>query len=108
MTWTLQTTAGSPRLFDLLRRARPVLLNLATPGRFINIAGYGRLSVVDARHTGPWHLPVIGQAPNPHAVLIRPDGHVAWVDTTGGATGLDQALTKWIGTPQGSRSQPAR
>jgi NAD(P)-dependent dehydrogenase (short-subunit alcohol dehydrogenase family) len=43
-----------------------------------------------------------------YAVLTRPDGHVAWVDTSGSATGLDQALTKWIGTPQGSRSQPAR
>jgi hypothetical protein len=64
--------------------------------------------VVDARYTGPWHLPVIGQVTDPHAVLIRPDGHVAWVDTSGSATGLDQALTKWIGTPRGSRSQPAR
>jgi 2-polyprenyl-6-methoxyphenol hydroxylase-like FAD-dependent oxidoreductase len=99
----LQTTAGSPRIFDLLHRAQPVLLNLATPGRFINIAGYDRLSVVDARYTGPCHLPVIGQVPHPHAVLIRPDGHVAWVDTGGSATGLDQALTKWIGTPQGNQ-----
>ena len=41
--------------------------------------------------------------PNPHAVLVRPDGHVAWVDTDGNATGLHAALTKWIAFRQGTR-----
>lgn len=58
--------------------------------------GYDRISIIDASYTGPWHLPVIGHVPNPHAVLIRPDGHVGWVDTDGTATGLQAALTKWI------------
>jgi hypothetical protein len=69
----LQTTTGSLRIFNLLHQARPVLLNLATPGRFTDAADYYRLSVIDASYTGPWHLPVIGHVPNPHAVLIRPD-----------------------------------
>ncbi|MGV0051998.1 FAD-dependent monooxygenase [Mycobacterium colombiense] len=93
----LQTTAGSRSLFTLLHQARPVLLNLAAPGRFTNADDYDRLSVVDASYPGLWHLPVIGCVANPHAVLIRPDGHVAWVDTDGNATGLLPALAKWTG-----------
>ena len=104
----VQTTSGSLRIFELLHKARPILLNLATPGRFNDITGYNRLAVIDASCTGPWHLPVIGQVSDPHAVLIRPDGHVAWVDLDGSAARLDQALTKWIGTPQPSQSQPAK
>jgi hypothetical protein len=84
------------------------LLNLATPSRFNDITGYNRLAVIDASFTGPWHIPVIRRVSDLHAVLIRPDGHVAWVDLDGSAARLDQALTKWIGTPQPSQSQPAK
>jgi 2-polyprenyl-6-methoxyphenol hydroxylase-like FAD-dependent oxidoreductase len=104
----VQTTGGSLRIFELLHKARPILLNLAMPGRFNDITGYNRLAVIDASCTGPWHIPVIGQLSDPHAVLIRPDGHVAWVDLDGSAARLDQALTTWIGTPQPSQSQPAK
>ncbi|WP_420329844.1 hypothetical protein [Mycolicibacterium aromaticivorans] len=57
---------------------------------------------------GPWHIPEIGLVSDPHAVLIRPDGHVAQVDLDGSAARLDQALTGWIGIPQQSQSQPAK
>ena len=30
-------------------------------------------------YAGAWELPVIGDVAAPTAVLIRPDGHVAWV-----------------------------
>jgi 2-polyprenyl-6-methoxyphenol hydroxylase-like FAD-dependent oxidoreductase len=95
----LQTTTGSRRLFSVLHPGRPVLLNFSAPGRFSEGGDHPRLSVIDAGYTGPWQLPVIGQVPAPHAVLIRPDGHVAWVDTDGTATGLYPALTKWVGAP---------
>ncbi|HTL34988.1 MAG TPA: hypothetical protein VL326_17785 [Kofleriaceae bacterium] len=36
--------------------------------------------------------------PSPGAVLIRPDGHVAWVGD-GTDAGLHDALTKWFGPP---------
>jgi hypothetical protein len=39
----------------------------------------GRLCLIDATYRGSWELPVIGSVPAPAAVLIRPDGHVAWV-----------------------------
>jgi 3-(3-hydroxy-phenyl)propionate hydroxylase len=45
-----------------------------------------------------WELPVFGAVTAPTAVLIRPDGHVAWVraDTDQGLAG---ALTTWFGPP---------
>jgi 2-polyprenyl-6-methoxyphenol hydroxylase-like FAD-dependent oxidoreductase len=95
----LQTPSGSRRLFSLLHGGRPVLLNLAAPGRFTEAGDYQRLSMIDAGYPGRLQLPVIGEVPSPRAVLIRPDGHVAWVDIDGTATGLRPALTKWVGTP---------
>jgi 2-polyprenyl-6-methoxyphenol hydroxylase-like FAD-dependent oxidoreductase len=75
----LVTADGSLRVFALLRDARPVLLNLGEPGIF-DIAGWrDRVLVVDAKCIGKWELPVIGAVASPGAVLIRPDGHVAWV-----------------------------
>ena len=49
---------------------------------------------ISARYAGPWELPVIGAVPAPSAVLVRPDGHAAWVGT-GSDAGLRDALTKW-------------
>jgi hypothetical protein len=54
------------------------------------------VQLVDASYDGAWELPVIGVVPPPAAVLIRPDGHVAWVGD-GTRTGLDEALTRWFG-----------
>jgi 3-(3-hydroxy-phenyl)propionate hydroxylase len=52
--------------------------------------------LVEAHYDGVWELPVIGVVPAPAALLIRPDGHVAWVaDHT--QNGLVDALTKWFG-----------
>ena len=59
-----------------------------------------RVQQVDADHTGPWVLPVVGTVPPPTAVLVRPDGHVAWVGE-GTTDGLDEALTTWFGSPAG-------
>ena len=52
--------------------------------------------MVDASYDGTWELPVIGEVTAPAAVLIRPDGHVAWVGD-GTRSGLDDALTHWFG-----------
>jgi len=43
-------------------------------------------------------LPVIGPVALPAAVLIRPDGHVAWAGGTGSAS-LSDALEAWFGRP---------
>jgi hypothetical protein len=94
----LVTADGAQRVFALLHAARPVLLNLAEPGAFDITPWADRVRLVDARYAGAWELPVFGAVSAPTAVLIRPDGHVAWV---GGGTdqGLRDALSTWFGPP---------
>jgi 3-(3-hydroxy-phenyl)propionate hydroxylase len=94
----LVTANGPLRVFTLLHNARPVLLNLGEPGG-IDIAPWAdRVQSIDASYVGPWELPALGAVTAPAAVLIRPDGYVAWV---GDATqlGLADALTTWFGPP---------
>ena len=89
---------GPVRAFRLLHPARPVLLNLARPGD-IEIAPWAdRVQLIDATYAGGWELPVLGAVPAPAAVLIRPDGHVAWIGDQA-QLGLTDALTKWFGAP---------
>jgi len=92
----LETADGPTRVFTLLHAARPVLLNLGAPGGFDISPWAGRVRLVDARYDGRWELPVLGAVAAPVAVLIRPDGHVAW---TGDLTDpeLPRALTTWFG-----------
>ena len=89
---------GPLRVFTLLHDARPVLLNLGEPGGFRITPWADRVQVIDATYAGTWELPVIGAVTAPTAVLIRPDGYVAWVgDRT--QLGLADALTTWFGPP---------
>ena len=94
----LVTADGPLRVFTLLHDARPVLLNLGDPGEFDVGPWATRVKLVDAISLGPWELPVVGQVTAPQAVLIRPDGHVAWVGGFSGP-GLLEALTSWFGPP---------
>ena len=94
----LVTPDGPQRVFTLLHRARPVLLNFGEPGGFDIAPWAGRVQLVDATTDGPWELPVLGPVPAPTVVLIRPDGYVGWVgDQT--QQGLAEALTTWFGPP---------
>ncbi|WP_281849357.1 FAD-dependent monooxygenase [Dyella sp. GSA-30] len=89
---------GATRVFTLLHGARAVLLNLGTPGGFDIAPWADRVRWVDARYDGVWELPVLGVVAAPVAVLIRPDGYVAWVGE-GSTQGLVEALTMWFGAP---------
>ncbi len=92
------TADGPRRVFALLHDARPVLLNLGVAGA-LDIAPWSdRVRRVDARYAGAWELPVLGVVTAPAAVLIRPDGYVAWVGD-GTDHGLRDALSKWFGMP---------
>jgi 3-(3-hydroxy-phenyl)propionate hydroxylase len=95
----LVTENGSMRVFMLLHEARGVLLNLGEPGRFDLTPRGERVRLVDAAYAGTWELPVLGEVAAPTAVLIRPDGHVAWVGENGARAGLTDALTSWFGQP---------
>jgi 2-polyprenyl-6-methoxyphenol hydroxylase-like FAD-dependent oxidoreductase len=94
----LATADGATRVFALLHEARPVLLNLGPPGGFDIAPWADRVRLVDADHDGPWELPVLGEVPAPAAVLIRPDGHVAWTGDLADPD-LPRALTTWFGRP---------
>jgi 3-(3-hydroxy-phenyl)propionate hydroxylase len=91
----LITPNGPLRVFALLHQARPVLLNLSAPASLTTAKD--RVQLVDASYDGVWELPVLGTVPAPAAVLIRPDGYVAWVGD-GTDRGLTDALTTWFGT----------
>ena len=92
----LVTTDGPLRVFTLLHDARPVLLNLDEPGS-VDIAPWAaRVRLIDATYVGTWELPALGVVTAPTAVLIRPDGYVAWVGE-GTQQGLTEALTTWFG-----------
>jgi len=92
------TDNGPLRVFTLLHDARPVLLNLGRPGGFDITPWADRVQLIDAQYNGVWELPVLGAVIAPTAVLIRPDGHVAWV-ADGAQPGLPDALTTWFGPP---------
>jgi hypothetical protein len=94
----LVTADGPVRVFTLLHEARPVLLNLGEPGDCDITAWADRVQPIDASYKGGWELPVLGAVSAPTAVLIRPDGYVAWVGD-GTHLGLPDALATWFGPP---------
>ena len=94
----LVTAKGPLRTFTLLHHARPFLLNFGEPGGFDIDPWADRVQLIDAEYAGTWELPAIGVVAPPSAVLVRPDGYVAWVgDHT--QQGLAGALTTWFGPP---------
>jgi len=95
----VRTGDGPPlRVYELLHGARPVLLDLGEPGHFDITPWADRVGFVEAAYEGVWELPVLGVVDAPAAVLIRPDGYVAWVGGPGDAdAGLAEALTRWFG-----------
>jgi len=92
----LATVDGTVRVFSLLHEAKPVLINLGDAGGLDIGPWADRVQLVDASYAGTWELPVLGEVGAPTAVLVRPDGHVAWVGD-GTDAGLREALTTWFG-----------
>ncbi len=94
----LVTANGPMRVYALLHKAQPVLLNFDKPGE-IDVTPWGdRVQLVDADYTGPWELPAVGPITPPVAVLVRPDGYAAWVGESADPK-LADALTSWFGPP---------
>jgi 2-polyprenyl-6-methoxyphenol hydroxylase-like FAD-dependent oxidoreductase len=90
----LHAARGPVRVADLLRGGRPVLVDLSDPPVAAAAAGWhDRVDVVTAREEGDR---TVG------ALLIRPDGYVAWAaapddDTAQVETSLPGALETWFG-----------
>lgn len=95
----LRTANGPLQVYDLLHTARPVLINLGEPDSFDITPWSDRVQLVDAKYAGSWELPALGTVAAVGAVLIRPDGHVAWVGDSANPTLFD-ALTTWSGQPR--------
>jgi 2-polyprenyl-6-methoxyphenol hydroxylase-like FAD-dependent oxidoreductase len=101
---SLDTGDGRTRVAELMRAARPVLLDFTTDGRV-------------AAATEAWDGPVTirtvkarQQAPPADALLIRPDCYVAWATGPGAAdpaAGLTDALRTWCGQPPSEPGAPA-
>ena len=94
----LVTPGGTVRVFTLLHEAHPILLSLGEPLGLDISPWADRVQAIDADYAGAWELPALGRVAAPAAVLIRPDGYVAWVGD-GTETGLRDALTTWFGSP---------
>jgi len=92
----LVTADGTLRVFSLLHDAWPVLLNFGEPGGFDITPWADRVQLIDVKHVSVWELPVLGAVSAPTAVLIRPDGYVAWVGERT-HVGLADALANWFG-----------
>ncbi|MEO7054904.1 MAG: FAD-dependent monooxygenase [Rhizomicrobium sp.] len=89
---------GPQRVFTLLHDARPLLLNFGNPNRFDITPWADRVRLIDAKYDGVWEIPALGVVGAPTAVLVRPDGYVAWVGDPN-HEGLPDALTTWFGRP---------
>jgi 3-(3-hydroxy-phenyl)propionate hydroxylase len=94
----LVTAKGPLRVFSLLHDARAVLLNFGVSGGFDIAPWADRVQLTDVQYVGTWELPAIGAVTAPTAVLVRPDGYVAWVPNLT-QVGLADALTTWFGPP---------
>lgn len=99
----LKTAGGASGVSELLHAGRPVLLDLGA-GAEVTAAAAGwadRVDVVEAvSEDEHWFVPAAGEIPAPAALLIRPDGHVAWATGTTGSpdiAALRRALTTWFG-----------
>lgn len=96
----IATAHGDTRIHRLLQQARPVLLVLNGNAVPETTEWQDRLEIITATTgTAPWAVPGVGAVAVPAAVLIRPDGYVAWASDDSATAGLADALRTWVGEP---------
>jgi FAD binding domain len=94
---TLHTERGRASVAELMRPARPILLDLADRADI-------RETARDWRHRVGIHTAETDHRPA-DALLIRPDAHIAWAAAIGepadtAAPALREALSCWFGAPR--------
>jgi 3-(3-hydroxy-phenyl)propionate hydroxylase len=88
----LVTDQGPLRVYTLPRDGHGAFINFNEPSRMDFTRWAGRVRIINAKYEGIWKLPGIETVAPPSAVLLRPDGYVAWVgDLT--QPGLLEALS---------------
>ena len=95
----VMSDGGVTRVYELMREGRSLLINLGERDALGLGDWANRVSLIEAEYDGAWELPVLGVVAAPTAVLVRPDGYVAWVQEDGAGAGLDAALSTWFGPP---------
>jgi 3-(3-hydroxy-phenyl)propionate hydroxylase len=96
----INTSSGTTTIYQLLHRATPVLLSFSDDAAVAEATAWaGRVTPVSATTgAGPWTLPDATTIPAPAALLIRPDGYVAWIsDGAPDLAVLRETLTTWCG-----------
>jgi hypothetical protein len=101
----IRTTSGESRVYSLLHSARPLLLNFGEPGRFGSACSATGVTLVEGATVSTWGIPLLGTVARPTAILVRPDGHVAWVDQASDQT-LKGALEQWFGFDAAAEQAP--
>lgn len=97
----LEVDGRPTRVFELLHDAEPLLVRFDAGAAPLDIAAsIDRLRVIAASADSTCELPLIGVVDVPPAVLIRPDGHVAWSGDVADPE-LAMAITRWFGAAVG-------
>lgn len=101
----INTRGRTTTIYGLLHRATPILLTFSDCAPVVEAATAwaGRITTVSATNSGdPWTLPDATTIPAPTAVVVRPDGYVAWIsDGAPNLADLRETLTAWCGAPRG-------
>lgn len=87
-------------LLSLVQIPRPPLPIVRRPPRWRSavVASAGdRVQRVTGLCDSPWDMPVVGRVSAPEAVLLRPEGYVAWVGSPNDGS-LSDALTFRLGS----------
>jgi 3-(3-hydroxy-phenyl)propionate hydroxylase len=92
----LQIADAPARLFSLLHEAKGALLHRGDADGADVSSWLPRVRVVNATYEGRCELSLLGEITLPSAVLIRPDGYVAWTGHLADPA-LPDALTTWFG-----------